>query len=199
MRAVAVAIVLAMPLAGSASAAPAADPVGWQRPLVRIATEARRWLGDPHVAIVGVYSTTARALARASNQAVPPEPDQDVYVLVLHGHFTCRLCSRPPGAPAQRGMVAACVWSATRCGCWSLALATAWTSACWVGSRRLRCRDRDADVRWRIARAAETFPRIARLAIKLVVRGLLTQRPWPWRALSPRPAAHRAEARASGP
>jgi hypothetical protein len=31
MRAVAVAIVLAMLLAGSASAAPAADPVGWQR------------------------------------------------------------------------------------------------------------------------------------------------------------------------
>jgi hypothetical protein len=109
MRAVAVAIVLAMLLAGSASAAPAADPVGWQRPLVRIATQARRWLGDPHVAIVDVYSTTAWALARASNQAVPPEPDQDVYVLVLHGHFTCRLCSRPPGAPAQRGTVAACV------------------------------------------------------------------------------------------
>src|SRR6266700_7877176 len=107
MRAVAVAIVLAMPLAGSASAAPAADPVGWQRPLVRIATEARRGLGDPHVATVDVHSTTARAFTRASNQAVPPGPDQDVYVLVVHGHFTCRRCSRPPGIPAQRGTMAA--------------------------------------------------------------------------------------------
>jgi hypothetical protein len=109
MRAAAVAIVLAMLLAGSATAAPAADPVGWQRPLVRSATQARRGLGDPHVASVDVYSTTARAFARASNQADPPGPDQDVYVLVLHGHLTCRLCSRPPGAPPQRGTMAACV------------------------------------------------------------------------------------------
>jgi hypothetical protein len=119
MRAVAVAIVLAMLLAGCASAAPAADqqsgpapratPVGWQRPLVRIATQARRELGDPHVATVDVYSTTARAFTRASNQAVPSGPDQDVYVLVLHGHFTCGLCSRPPGVPAQRGTMAAWV------------------------------------------------------------------------------------------
>ncbi len=117
MRAVAVPIVLAMLLAGCASAAPAADqqstpapratPVGWQRPLVRIATEARRGLGDPHVATVDVHSTTARAFTRASNQAVPPGPDQDVYVLVVHGHFTCRRCSRPPGIPAQRGTMAA--------------------------------------------------------------------------------------------
>jgi hypothetical protein len=109
MRAGAVAIVLAMLLAGSASAAPGADPVGWQRPLVRIATQARRGLGDPHVASVDVYSTTTRAFARASDQGVPQGSDQDVYVLVLHGHFACRLCSRPPGAPAQRGTVAACV------------------------------------------------------------------------------------------
>jgi hypothetical protein len=109
MRAAAVPIVLAMLLTGSASAAPAADPVGWQRPLVRIATQARRGLGDPHVAGVDVYATTARAFAGASDQAVPPGPDQDVYVLVLHGHFTCRLCSRPPGAPVQRGTVAAYV------------------------------------------------------------------------------------------
>lgn len=117
MRAVAVAIVLAMLLAGCASAAPAADqqsasapratPVGWQRPLVRIATEARRGLGDPDVASVDVYSTTARALARASNEAVPPGPDQDVYVLVLHGHFTCRLCSGPPGIPPPKATTAA--------------------------------------------------------------------------------------------
>ena len=107
MRAVAVPVVLAMLLAGSASAAPAADPVGWQRPLVRIVTQARRGLGDPHVASVDVYSTTARAFTRASNQADPPGPDQDVYVLVLHGHLTCRLCPRPPGVPAQRGTMAA--------------------------------------------------------------------------------------------
>jgi hypothetical protein len=109
MRAVAVPIVLAMLLAGCASAAPAAGPVGWQRPLVRIATQARRGLGDPHVATVDVYSTTARAFTRASNQAVPSGQDQDVYVLVLHGHFTCGLCSRPPGVPAQRGTMAAWV------------------------------------------------------------------------------------------
>ena len=107
MRAVAVPVVLAMLLAGSASAAPAADPVGWQRPLVRIATQARRGLGDPHVASVDVYSTTARAFTRASNQADPPGPDQDVYVLVLHGHLTCRLCPRPPGVPALEGTMAA--------------------------------------------------------------------------------------------
>jgi hypothetical protein len=117
VRAVAVPIVVAMLLAGCASAAPAADqqsapapratPAGWQRPLVRIATQARRGLGDPHVASVDVYSTTARALARASNEAVPSGPDQDVYVLVLRGHLTCGPCSRPPGSPAQRGTVAA--------------------------------------------------------------------------------------------
>jgi hypothetical protein len=109
MRAATVPIILAMLLAGSASAAPAADRVGWQRPLVRIATGTRRGLGDPHVASVDVYLTTARAFTRASDEAVPPGPDQDVYVLVLHGHLTCRLCSRPPGAPAPRGTVAACV------------------------------------------------------------------------------------------
>jgi hypothetical protein len=108
MRAVAVPIVLAMLLAGSASAAPAAEPVGWQRPLVRFAAEARRGLGDSHVASVDVYSTTARAFARASNQAAPGA-DQDVHVLVLRGHFTCRLCPRPPGSPAQRGTMAAWV------------------------------------------------------------------------------------------
>src|SRR6266567_6507286 len=95
MRAVAVAIVLAMPLAGSASAAPAADPVGWQRPLVRIATEARRWLGDPHVAIVGVYSTTARALARASNQAVPRNPTR------TSTSWSCTVTSRAGCARAR--------------------------------------------------------------------------------------------------
>jgi hypothetical protein len=117
MRAVAVPIVLAMLLVGCVSAAPTADQqsapapratlVGWQRPLVRIATEARRGLGDPHVATVDVYSTTTRAFTRASNEAVPSGPDQDVYVLVLHGHFTCGLCSRPSGIPAQRGTMAA--------------------------------------------------------------------------------------------
>lgn len=66
-------------------------------------------MGDPHVATVDVYSTTARAFTRASNEAVPPGSDQDVYVLVLHGRFTCRLCPRPPGAPVQRGTVAAYV------------------------------------------------------------------------------------------
>jgi hypothetical protein len=55
MRAAAVATVLAMLLAGCTSAAPAAKqqraptpratPVGWQRPLVRITTQARRGLG----------------------------------------------------------------------------------------------------------------------------------------------------------
>ncbi len=116
MRAIAVAIVLAMLLAGCASAAPAADqqpapapratPVGWQRPLVRIATEARRGLGDPHVATFDVYSTTARAFTRPATKP-SPRPDQDVYVLVLHGHFTCRLCSRPPGIPAPKATMAA--------------------------------------------------------------------------------------------
>jgi hypothetical protein len=106
MRAVAVPIVLAMLLAGSATAAPAADPVGWQRPLVRVAAQARRGLDDPHVATVDVYSTTARAFTRASNQADPSGPDQDVYVLVLHGHFTCGLCPVPAGAPAPKGTMA---------------------------------------------------------------------------------------------
>jgi hypothetical protein len=97
MRAAADAIVLAMLLAGCTSAAPAAEqqpaptpratPVGWQRPLVPIATQARRELGDPHVASVDVYSTTARAFTRASNEAVPPGPDQDVDVrLEDHRH-----------------------------------------------------------------------------------------------------------------
>jgi hypothetical protein len=171
MRAAAVATVLAMLLAGAASAAPAADPVGWQRPLVRIATQARRRLGDPHVATVEVYSTTARAFARASNQAAPPGPDQDVYVLVLHGHLTCRLCSRPPGALPSGGRWRRGCWSATRCGCWSSALVGAWTCACWATSKRLRCRDRDAEVGWRITGTAETSPRLATLAIKPVVRG----------------------------
>jgi hypothetical protein len=119
MRAAAVPIVLAMLLAGCVSAAPTADqqsalapratPVGWQRPLIRIAMEARRGLGDPHVATVDVYSTTARAFTRASNEAVSAGTDQDVYVLILHGHLTCRPCSRPPGASAQRGTMAALV------------------------------------------------------------------------------------------
>jgi hypothetical protein len=119
MRAAAVATVLALLLAGCTSAAPAAKqqraptpratPGGWQRPLVRIATQARRGLGDPHVATVDVYATTARAFARANNKAVPPGPDQDVYVLVLHGHFTCRLCSHPPGSPAPKGTMATLV------------------------------------------------------------------------------------------
>jgi hypothetical protein len=117
MRAVAVPIVLAMLLAGCGSAPPAADqrpapapratPLGWQRPLVRIATETRRQLGDPHVPTVDVYSTTARAFTKARNEAAPPGPDQDVYVLVLHGGFTCGPCSRPPGAPALQATVAA--------------------------------------------------------------------------------------------
>jgi hypothetical protein len=109
MRAVAVPIVLAMLLAGSTSAASAADPVGWQRPLVHIAAEARRGLGDPHVPTVDLYPATARAFTRASNEADPPGPDQDVYVLVLHGHFTCDLCPRPPGSPAPKGTIAAFV------------------------------------------------------------------------------------------
>ncbi len=167
MRAAVVAIVLAMLLAGCASAAPAAKqqrapapratPVGWRRPLVRIATQARRGLGDPHVATVDVYATTARAFARANNEAVPPGPDQDVYVLVLHGHFTCRLCSHPPGSPAPKGRWPRWCWSAARCSCWSSASMGAWTSACWAGSKRLHCRDCDADVRWRIIGTAENI------------------------------------------
>src|SRR5262245_10850425 len=68
---------------------------------------AMRAVAVPNVATVDVYSTTARAFTRARDEAVPSRPDQEVYVLVLHGHLTCGPCSRPPGIPALKGTMAA--------------------------------------------------------------------------------------------
>jgi hypothetical protein len=49
------------------------------------------------------WERAARSFAKANNEAVPLRPDQDVYVLVLHGDLTCHSCSRPAGTPAPKG------------------------------------------------------------------------------------------------
>jgi hypothetical protein len=80
-----------------------------QSTLVQAATRMRDSLGNPDVAKAEVYETTAREWSRASAQAPPPGPDQEVYVLVLRGHFTCNLCSHPLGARAPSGTIATLV------------------------------------------------------------------------------------------
>jgi hypothetical protein len=102
----AVVVVVLRPPAGQGPAAPPAAP---NPALVQTAIEARDRLGDPNVSSVAIYATTVGAYRHASAQAPPPGPDQDVYVLVLRGHFTCAGCSRPPGAAPPTGRVAAIV------------------------------------------------------------------------------------------
>lgn len=102
----AVVVVVPHQLAGQGTASPPAAP---NPALVQTAIATRDGLGDPHVSSVAVYATTIRAYHQASAQAPPQGPDQDVYVLVLRGHFTCTGCSRPPGAPPPTGTIAAVV------------------------------------------------------------------------------------------
>jgi hypothetical protein len=112
MRAAATSILLASLLTGCASAtcrgpttagdAPSnphdpATPAGPHR------RAGEAGAGDPHVATADNYTTTARAFWKADNEARQPGPDQDVYVLVLHGRFACTIRIGPIGtAPRAR-------------------------------------------------------------------------------------------------
>jgi hypothetical protein len=88
----------------------------------RIAAKARRVansLGDTSVKDAQVYGPAPNAGLEAAwlGQRVNETAHQrkaDFYLIVLHGHFVCQWCPRPPGAESPRGTIAAHVWSPTR-------------------------------------------------------------------------------------
>ena len=85
-----------------------------------IRAEARgmaRSLGDPSVKTAQVYGPESRyLLVKASSgdlvQKIARER-KGFYLIVLHGHFVCHGCSRPPGSTAKppQGKIATEVWS----------------------------------------------------------------------------------------
>jgi hypothetical protein len=86
-----------------------------------ISAEARgmaRSLGDTSVKTAQVYGPDSRyLLVKASSgdlvQKIARER-KGFYLIVLHGHFICHGCSRPPGSTAKppQGKIATAVWSA---------------------------------------------------------------------------------------
>lgn len=87
-----------------------------------IRAEARgmaRSLGDPSVKTAQVYGPDSRyLLVKASSGDLVQKAARErkgFYLIVLHGHFVCRGCSRPPGSTAKppRGKIATEVWSPT--------------------------------------------------------------------------------------
>jgi hypothetical protein len=90
-------------------------------PLVkRLASEARgiaRSLGDPSVKTAQVYGPDSRyLLVKASTGDLVQKLARErkgFYLIVLHGHFVCHGCSRPPGSTATPpwGKIATEVWS----------------------------------------------------------------------------------------
>ena len=86
----------------------------------RLSAEARgiaRSLGDPSVKTAQVYGPDSRyLLVKASSGDLVQKLARErkgFYLIVLHGHFVCHGCSRPPGSTAKppRGKVATEVWS----------------------------------------------------------------------------------------
>jgi hypothetical protein len=72
-----------------------------------------RLLDDPQVARALVVRTSRRLMDRVLGFGRRPGETGAPAVLVveIRGHFVCGLCSRPAGAPPQRGRVAAYVLS----------------------------------------------------------------------------------------
>jgi hypothetical protein len=86
----------------------------------RLAAQARgmaRSLGDPSVKTAQVYGPDSRyALVKASSGDLVQKLARErkgYYLIVLHGHFVCHGCSRPPASKAKppRGKIATEVWS----------------------------------------------------------------------------------------
>jgi hypothetical protein len=78
-------------------------------------------LGDSSVGTAEVYGPGSRqALVEASSgewvREIPLERKQRFYLIVLHGHFVCRSCSRPAAAMSPRGTIATVVWSRAQGG-----------------------------------------------------------------------------------
>ena len=75
-------------------------------------------LGDPSVRTAQVYGPNSRYLLvkAASGDLVEKlaRERKGFYLIVLHGHFVCRSCSRPAGSRAKppHGGIATEVWSA---------------------------------------------------------------------------------------
>jgi hypothetical protein len=93
------------------------------RPLRRIAVEARRLttsLGDSSVKTAEVYGPGSRlALVQASSKAwehTTAAERNGFYLIIVRGHFVCRLCSVPSGAGPPRGTIATDIWTQSKGG-----------------------------------------------------------------------------------
>ncbi len=87
------------------------------KPIRAEARSMAKSLGDPSVKTAQVYGPDSRyLLVKASSgdlvQKIARER-KGFYLIVLHGHFVCHGCSRPPGSTAKppQGKIATEVWS----------------------------------------------------------------------------------------
>ena len=89
-----------------------ADPAAAAQPRppasVVAATQALLGVLEPGYTVTGPAEwvrTTRRAYERVLGYR-EPLPDEELYVVQVHGLFTCAACSRPYGVPAQTGSAA---------------------------------------------------------------------------------------------
>ena len=67
-----------------------------------------------------MFDTTRRAALDVVSVGENPARDPSarssarVFLIVLRGHFTCRMCSVPPGGHQPSGTIATVVWSSIR-------------------------------------------------------------------------------------
>jgi hypothetical protein len=68
------------------------------------------------IEVYGPGTRTALNAAAGGGEGVAPWARKIYYLTVLHGHFVCDSCSRPPGAATPRGSVEWFVWSSPTSG-----------------------------------------------------------------------------------
>jgi hypothetical protein len=113
-----VAVLVAVMLGASACTSSHRLSAPVQKRIAEMAREKARSLGDASVKTAQVYGPASRvALVKASSGERVTETKNErkarFYLVVLHGHFVCDGCPRPPGAQSPHGTIATQVLSPT--------------------------------------------------------------------------------------